>query len=268
MRDLGKRNVLGVMVNAVDYDTVTKKVIEAAIERRPLGVTALAVHGVMTGVTDRQFRYRLNDLDVVTPDGQPVRWALNLLHRARLEDRVYGPALTARVCAAAEANDLPIFLYGSSATVLSRLEEAVRARFPLLRIAGSAPSTFGQTTLEQKAEIAERIRSSGARITLVGLGCPRQEIFVHEYRDDLRMPMLAVGAAFEYVAGLRPEPPELMQRAGLQWLHRLVHEPGRLWKRYFILNPAYLILLLLQASHLWRPDPRKAEPPTRPQLWG
>lgn len=94
-----KRNVLGVCVDATDYAGATEAVVAAAHERRPLALTALAVHGVMTGVLDPAHNARLNSFDVVTPDGQPVRWALNLLHGAGLTDRVYGPELTLRVLA-------------------------------------------------------------------------------------------------------------------------------------------------------------------------
>ena len=266
--DQGKRNVLGVLVDAVDYDGVVKKIITAAREGRSLSVSALAVHGVMTGVLDAEQRYRLNHLDIVTPDGQPVRWALNLLHGARLADRVYGPNLTLRLCHAAAKEGLPIYLYGSSSEVLSRMEPGLRARVPGLEIAGREPSKFRRTTRKEKHEIVERIRGSGARLVFVGLGCPRQEIFAYEYRDALEMPVVAVGAAFDFHAGLIPEAPPAMQRAGLQWLHRLVQEPTRLWKRYLALNPAYLGLLGLQATRLWQPDPERARPPSREQLVG
>ena len=95
----GKRNVLGVLVDAIDYEAATERVVTAARERRAMALTALAVHGVMTGVADPAHNARLNSFDLVTPDGQPVRWALNLLHRAGLTDRVYGPELTLRVLA-------------------------------------------------------------------------------------------------------------------------------------------------------------------------
>jgi N-acetylglucosaminyldiphosphoundecaprenol N-acetyl-beta-D-mannosaminyltransferase len=267
MKDLGKRSVLGVLVDAADYDAAVQRIIQAAKERRAYGVSALAVHGVMTGVMDRRHRYRLNHLDLVTADGQPVRWALNLLHGTRLSDRVTGPALTLKLCRVAAAEGLPIYLYGSSSYVLDRLKANLLDRFPGLAIAGAEPSKFRRTTPEEKADIVERIRSSGARITFVGLGCPRQETFVHEYREALAMPVIAVGAAFDYHAGMMKEPPMFVQRAGFHWLYRLAQQPRRLWKRYVLLNPAYVGLLLLQALRLWRPDPENSERPTYEMGW-
>jgi N-acetylglucosaminyldiphosphoundecaprenol N-acetyl-beta-D-mannosaminyltransferase len=241
MIDHGKQNVLGVLVDAVDYDAAVLRIAAAAEEGRGYAVSALAVHGVMTGVDDDEHRYRLNHLDLVTPDGQPVRWALNWLHGARLADRVYGPTLTLQVCAEAAERGLPVFFYGSRPEVLDRLVANLSERFPSLKVAGTEPSKFRTTTEAERVEIAERIVSSGARITFVGLGCPRQEVFAYEYCDLLSMPVVAVGAAFDYHAGLADEPPAWMQRWGLQWAHRLAQDPRRLWRRYLLLNPRFVV---------------------------
>src|SRR6202012_5406827 len=105
------------------------------------------------------------------------------------------------------------------------------------------------------AEIAERIKASGARVVFVGLGCPRQEVFTYAMRPLLDMPLLAVGAAFDYHAGLLKNPPAWMQKDAREWLWRLGLEPKRLWKRYVLLNPAYLTRLALQKSKLWKATP-------------
>jgi N-acetylglucosaminyldiphosphoundecaprenol N-acetyl-beta-D-mannosaminyltransferase len=268
VRDSGKRNVAGVLIDAVDYEAVVHRTLRAARERRAFAVTALAVHGVMTGVRDPGYRSRLNSIEIVTPDGQPVRWALRLLHRVRLPDRVYGPQLMLDLCQGAAEEELPVYLYGSSDAVLDQLVPRLRHRVPGLSIAGAEPSKFRRTSLEERAQIATRIRDSGAHLTFVGLGCPRQEIFVHEYRDVLRMPAVAVGAAFDYHAGLLSEPPYLVQRMGLQWLMRLLQEPSRLWRRYVVLNPQYMVLVALQALRVWKPDTRTTDVSTEMQLVG
>ena len=262
MIDQGKRNVLGVYVNAIDYEAATDKVVAAARDGRPLALTALAVHGVMTGVQDRAHEARLNSFDVVTPDGQPVRWALNLLHRARLADRTYGPTLTLKVIERMAAEGLPVYLYGSTQEVLDKLIAQLTTAYPGIKIAGSEPSKFRAVEPGEPEQIADRIKRSGARLVLVGLGCPRQEIFTHAMRPLLPMPLMAVGAAFDYHAGGLRKPPPWMQRNGLEWLWRLGLEPKRLWRRYLILNPAYLARLTAQATHLWKATP--AEPTTTP----
>src|SRR5262245_8638995 len=109
------------MVDVIDYEAATDKVITAAQDRRPLALTALAVHGVMTGVYDHSLGAQINSFDIVTPDGQPVRWALNTLHGAGLADRVYGPSLTLCVLERCAEAQLPVYLYGSTEATLSRL---------------------------------------------------------------------------------------------------------------------------------------------------
>jgi N-acetylglucosaminyldiphosphoundecaprenol N-acetyl-beta-D-mannosaminyltransferase len=268
MKDLGKRNILGVMIDVVDYEAAVDRILQAAQERLPFAAAALAVHGVMTGAEDPSHGRRLNSLDLATPDGQPVRWALNLLHRTQLRERVYGPQLMLRVCERAADERIPIFLYGGHRAVLERLERSLMARFPGLQIAGAEPSLFRRTTIAEKRSIAARIRHSGAGVVFVGLGCPRQEVFVYEYRDAVGVPLIAVGAAFEYLAGIKREPPLLLQRLGFQWLHRLVQDPRRLWKRYTSVSARYVYLVCLQFSGWRRFQPATVGPPIEEVSYG
>jgi N-acetylglucosaminyldiphosphoundecaprenol N-acetyl-beta-D-mannosaminyltransferase len=250
-----KHSVLGVLVDATTYADATAEVLAAAREHRPFALTALAVHGVMTGVQDSAHGARLNSFDLVTPDGQPVRWALNSLYGAGLTDRVYGPTLTLEVLRGCAAEGLPVYLYGSTAETLDRLVPKLTGLLPALKIAGVEPSKFRSAQPGEADEIAERVRASGARVVLVGLGCPRQEIFAYAMRPLIDAPLLAVGAAFDYHAGQLRKPPEWMQKRGLEWLWRLGLEPGRLWKRYLLLNPAYLARLTAQKTKLWKATP-------------
>jgi N-acetylglucosaminyldiphosphoundecaprenol N-acetyl-beta-D-mannosaminyltransferase len=239
----GKHSVAGVMIDAVDYEEALCRIHTASEERRPYAVTALAVHGVMTGVMNEQQKYRLNHFGLVVPDGQPVRWALNLLHGMRLNDRVYGPELSLRTIAMAEREAMPVYFYGSTQAVLDALRLRLLERFPDLLIAGMEPSQFRHLDASECAELAKRIVLSGAMITFVGLGCPRQEIFAYEMAPLLTMPLLAVGAAFDFLAGTLSQAPPTLQRFGLEWAYRLSREPRRLWRRYLYLNPYYLWMI-------------------------
>ena len=252
MRNGGKQNIVGILVDTVDYTAAEQLIFDAAKNCKRFSVSALAVHGLMTGALDPEHQFRLNHFDLLVPDGQPVRWVLNWLHKAGLKDRVYGPNLTLRICAGAAERQLPLYLYGGTAEMLERLVKVLRTRFPNILIAGAEPSKFRRLTPEEKEELGVRIASSGAAITLVGLGCPRQESFAYEFRHVLSMPLLAVGAAFPFIAGILPQAPEWMQRRGLEWVFRLIKEPQRLWRRYLYLNPAYLWLVTLQATKLRR----------------
>jgi len=267
MRTGGKNNILGIMIDAADYDGAVRVIVNAAKQREPLSVSALAVHGLMTGVLDSEQKYRLNHFDLLVPDGQPVRWALNALYSAALKDRVYGPTLTLHVCRAAELEGLSVFFYGTTSDTLRALEGSLQRKFPKLRIAGMEPSKFRQLTPREKVELADRVHNSGAAIVFVGLGCPRQEAFAYEFRKIIGVPILAVGAAFPFIAELLPQAPRWMQNAGLEWLYRLFSEPKRLWRRYLVFNPAYLTLLILQALGIKKYSPN-GQAPTTELLYG
>jgi N-acetylglucosaminyldiphosphoundecaprenol N-acetyl-beta-D-mannosaminyltransferase len=246
----GKQNVLGIMVDAIDCEAATDIVLDAARNKRSAAVSALAVHGLMTGVLDRVQKFRLNHFDLVVPDGQPVRWAINWLYSAGLAAPVIGRNLTLRLCAQAAAEGLSVYFYGSTPDTLSSLKRSLEAMFPSLVIAGTTCSKFRALKPNEKLKVVNEICDSGASIVFVGLGCPRQEIFAYEFRGFLQAPIVAVGAAFPFLAGKLPEAPRWMQDRGLEWLFRLGSEPARLWRRYVLLNPAYLALVLLQAFRL------------------
>lgn len=267
MIDSGTYSLLGVRVHAVDYDAVIARILAAARERRKCTCAALAVHGVMTGVQDLEYRYRLNHMDLAVPDGQPVRWGLNWLYGVGLPERVYGPELMLRLCAAAAADQYPVFFYGSTEGVLENLSRRLTRRFPSLRVAGAAPSRFRRLQPEEKEDVVRQIKGSGARIVFVGLGCPRQEVFAYEFGDPLQLPVVAVGAAFDFHAGSLRQAPQWMQRRGLEWLYRLSQEPRRLAGRYLLLNPLYLAFLVFQKLGLRRFDPADAVRPEHELLF-
>jgi N-acetylglucosaminyldiphosphoundecaprenol N-acetyl-beta-D-mannosaminyltransferase len=262
-----KYSVLGAMVDAIDYGGATRRIIDAAERRRPFAVSALAVHGVMNSVRDPELRYRINQLDVVVPDGQPVRWALNWLHGTRLRDRVAGPRLMLEVCRAAAASDLPIYLYGRRREVLEPLAAKLMARFDGLKVAGTRPSLFRQASVAERDETQREIVSSGARAVFVGLGCPRQEVFAYENREALGIPVIAVGAAFDFHAGVIRRPGGAIQRLGLEWAYRLAQQPRKLWRRYLTQNPAYLVLIALQRVGLSKVE-AAGTPPSRELGYG
>ena len=240
MIDKGKHSILGINVNAVDYEFAVDKITTAAKNKQPCAVSALAVHGVMTGFLDRVHARRLNGLDLVVPDGQPVRWALSWLHGKKLGDRVYGPNLTLKVAESLTKEGLSIYLYGSKKDTLEKFAENLGKMYPGLKIAGMEASKFRRLSESERMELVQRIENSGANAVFLGLGCPRQETWAYEYRNLLNIPILAVGAAFDFHAGTLPQAPKWMQDAGLEWFFRLTQEPKRLWQRYAVLNPLYL----------------------------
>jgi hypothetical protein len=172
------------------------------------------------------------------------------------------------ICRRAEAEQVPIFLYGGTDAMLEALRLRFTKEFPQLQIAGMRRSAFRKLTPEERDQMAADIRASGAKITFIGLGCPRQEVFAYEMRERLGMPLLAVGAAFNFHAGILPQAPAGMQRFGLEWLYRLVQEPRRLWKRYLLLNPLYVAMVSCQWTGLWKSENHVGHPPAEELRYG
>ncbi len=217
----------------------------------------------MTGALDEGHRYRLNTFDLLVPDGQPVRWALNMLHRVGLRERVYGPNLMLALCERLAREELPIYLFGSNPGPIALLTYNLRRRFPAIRIAGSQPGRFKVLSANERNEIVQAIRESGAALVFAGLGCPRQEIWAYENRAALGIPIVCVGAAFDFHAGTVAQAPPALQNAGLGWAYRLSREPRRLWRRYMLLNPLYIGMVAGQAARLRDYDRPAPKPPDR-----
>jgi N-acetylglucosaminyldiphosphoundecaprenol N-acetyl-beta-D-mannosaminyltransferase len=266
--DLGKRSVLGVDVSVIDYEAAVARIITAAKNRKPFAVTSQPVHGIMVGAGDSEHRYRLNSFDLLTPDGQPVRWALNLVHRVGLRERVYGPTLMLKLCECLAREKLPIYLYGSRKSTIDLLAANLRRRFPGLQIAGSQEGRFKILSDGERASIVDDIKRSGAAVTFVGLGCPRQEIWAYENRAALSMPLICVGAAFDFHAGTVAQAPAALQRSGLEWTFRLSREPKRLWRRYAVYNPLYIGMIAAQVSGFVNFDSRPSTRPARDLNYG
>jgi exopolysaccharide biosynthesis WecB/TagA/CpsF family protein len=239
-----KYDLFGVKTTATHYDEVVALVIRAAVRGIPATADFMPVHGLVCGSRDPKIREALNGLDIVACDGQPVRWALNLFYKTGLKDRVYGPELTIRVCKAAAEQGVPIYLYGGvNDALLDKLKGKLLDKYPALKFAGAESPPFRALSPEEDAAAVKRINDSGAGIVLVGLGCPKQELFAYEHRTSIKAVQLCVGAAFDFHAGEKKTAPGWMQRRGLEWLFRLIQEPRRLWKRYLVTNTMFSLLV-------------------------
>jgi exopolysaccharide biosynthesis WecB/TagA/CpsF family protein len=238
--------VAGVLVSRTTYSDAVSCLVQAAYEGVPLLAAATSVHGLTAAAIDPDFGAILNSFDLVTPDGQPVRWALNALHAAGLKERVYGPTLMRQLCEAAVAAKLSVYFYGGRSEVLDLLVQRLRVSLPELCIAGHAAPPFRALTPEEDALEVERIIDSRAHVVFVGLGCPRQERWAYEHRSRLGRPLVCVGAAFDFHAGTLRQAPGWMQSRGLEWVFRLAMEPRRLWRRYAKHIPIFVVLVTRQ----------------------
>ena len=226
----------------VDYTTLedaTGRVIDLALNGGGGYVCVATTHMVMEAFDNPDFREVVNSSYLVTPDGMPLVWGLRLLGIKGAE-RVYGPALTPAVCKEASKRGIPVGFYGGSEVVLKRMIENLRSRFPGLKVAYAFSPPFRRLTDEEDKRVVREINSSGAKILFVGLGCPKQERWMYEHRDKINAVMLGVGAAFDFLAGVKPQAPSWMQNMGLEWFFRLITEPRRLWKRYLYHGPRFV----------------------------
>lgn len=243
--DLDSRQIIECRIDATSYADACDR-IHAWAEQQTAGyVIAANVHVVMSAHWSQAFRQVVNGALLVTPDGMPLVWGLRLLGIPE-QSRVYGPDLMLAWCERATLTGLPIYLYGGTAAVLEKLTADLRSRFPGLAIAGSYAPPFRSLSPEEMSADAERIRASGARVVFVSLGCPKQEYWMAEQQSQIPVVLIGVGAAFSFLSGEVSQAPRWMMRAGLEWLYRFWVEPRRLWQRYLINNPMFVLLFAWQ----------------------
>jgi len=204
----------------------------------------------MTGFLNREYKDILNRIDIVVPDGLPIKWALNFLHKNHLKSTVRGTNLTLKVCEMAEKESIGVYLFGSTSSTVNKMAKNLRAMFRELKILGVQPDRFRKSTEIEDMKDIKTINESKAGIVLVGTGCPRQEKWIYFHKGKIDAVMIAVGAAFDFIAESKPEAPLWMQRIGMEWFYRLITEPRRTWKRYVLLNPMYMSMILVQFIHL------------------
>lgn len=247
------RRIVGLRVDACSYASAGDRILEWARAGESRAVTVATVHSVMEARDDRAFGRLLEEADLTTPDGMPLVWGLRALG-ARDATRVYGPDLTRALCGRAAAEGIPVGFYGGTPEVLARLVAAVERTYPGLRVAYAWSPPFRTLTSEETAQTRAAIAASGVRILFVGIGCPKQERWILEQRGHVPAVMVGVGAAFDFIAGVKRQAPRLVQAAGLEWLFRLCSEPRRLWRRYCKHNPRFVLAFARQLVH--HRDPR------------
>jgi N-acetylglucosaminyldiphosphoundecaprenol N-acetyl-beta-D-mannosaminyltransferase len=237
-------------VDATTYDDAGDRIIRWAQAGESRYVCVAAVNNVMQAHDDEAFLSVMNRADLVTPDGMPLVWGLRRLGIPEAT-RVYGPDLTPVILALAETEGLPVGFYGGAPEVLAALLLEVRRRWPDLTIAYASSPPYRRLTFEEEARIVHGIVASGTRILFVGLGCPKQEVWMADRRGQIPAVMVGVGAAFDFLAGAKRQAPVWMRRVGIEWLFRLTTEPKRLLRRYLSQNPRFAIFFAAQLVREW-----------------
>ncbi len=238
-------NILGVGVHAIQMQDALDQ-IQAWIEsRQPHYVCVTPAHAVMDCLADPALRKVYNNSGLNTPDGMAIVWLLRL-HKNKHVQRVYGPDLLLAACQRLLKNGYRHYFYGGSEDTLQKLVERLEKEFTGIQIAGRASPPFRSLSDKEIERQISDIRMAKPDIVWVGLGSPKQEIWMAEHLPELKVPVLVgVGAAFDFLSGTKPQAPRWMQRMGLEWLFRLATEPRRLWKRYRK-YPKFVFLAILQ----------------------
>jgi len=254
-------NVLGVGISVLTLDSAVDAVFQALAHGRQGYVTVTGVHGVSACQSDPELLRIHNESLLTTPDGMPLTWMGRLQGVGKHEmDRVYGPDLMLRIFQRGQAEGLRHFLFGGREGVAGLLSEKLLEKFPAAQIVGTYTPPFRPLNDQEEQQLLDQLQASRPHCFWVGLSTPKQERLmrrlVARYGADgdgrLPAPMLlfGVGAAFDFHAGLLPQAPRWMQRAGMEWFFRLQQEPRRLWKRYLKNNPLFITRAAMQLTGL------------------
>jgi N-acetylglucosaminyldiphosphoundecaprenol N-acetyl-beta-D-mannosaminyltransferase len=244
------RFILGMRVHATSYVDAIQRIAAWAGVRESKYVCGAPVHMVMESYDSSEYRDIINGADLVTPGGMPIVWMMRLMG-VRGQPRVYGPAMTLKVCEHAALHALKVGFYGGTERSITALLSILRKKYPGIEIVYSHSPPFRRLTPEEDARVRQEIEISDVQILFVGLGCPKQERWMAEHRPGVRAVMMGVGAAFDFISGEKPQAPLWMQSIGTEWLFRLCTEPRRLWFRYFWHNPRFVALATIQLVRAW-----------------
>lgn len=241
------RGIIGTPVSITDYTEVLDAVDSAVDSDRREYICCTPASSLVAAHTDAALADALAGATIVTPDGMGVVWAARLLGE-QITDRVYGPDLMELQLARAAQSSTPLFLYGGhDAAALEQLESAIAERWPGVVVAGAWSPPHRELTADEEDAVVAQINDSGAQIVWVGIGSPRQEIWMQRMRARLTAPVLVgVGAAFDFLSGRVDQAPDWMQDHGLEWLHRIFQDPLRLGRRYLLTLPRFVWLVLAQ----------------------
>lgn len=231
--------IINSYITALTFQETINELEKWAANKENHYVCVCNTHSIVTASNDAFFETVLNHAGICTPDGTPVVWALRSYGFTE-QDRVDGPNMMLKLCELSAQKKYKLFFYGGTAETLDQLNRKVAQMFEGIEVVGSYSPPFRELTPLEETEIAEMINSSHADFIFVSLGCPKQEIWMYNNREKINGIMIGVGAAFEYITGNIKRPPLFFQKAGLEWVFRLIYDPKRLWKRYAYNNPVYV----------------------------
>lgn len=219
-------------------------------ERKKVYICVAPASTIVDSQSDAAYKKVLDGADMITPDGMPLVWVAKLMGDKNIA-RTYGPDLMMALCEKGQENGYKHYLYGGEESTCSLLKNVLKKKFPNINITGHYAPPFRPLHAREDKEVIEGINRLNPDILWVGLGSPKQDYWMYEHREKLNVPVIiGVGAAFDFIAGIKKQAPRWMQRCGLEWLFRLCSEPRRLWKRYLVGNARFIYLLIRHAIRL------------------
>ncbi|NJO80679.1 MAG: WecB/TagA/CpsF family glycosyltransferase [Cyanobacteria bacterium RM1_2_2] len=239
------QSVIGVPITALPFNAQVDLILKWANHRMSKVVCVANVHMLMEAHSRVDFASVLETADLVTPDGMPLVWLMNLMGVSN-QDRVAGMDILIALCNRASIENISVFFLGSQSEILNRMKVRLEQDFPQLNIVGMEPLPFRPMTPEEDEAIIHKINQSNAGIVFVSLGCPKQELWMHQHRNKISAVMVGLGGAFPVYAGIHKWAPNWVRKAGFEWFYRLLQEPRRLWKRYYSTIPPFIFLATKQ----------------------
>lgn len=239
------KSILGMKVDVTSLPGAVSQVNKWCSQREGRYICVSNVHMCMEAFDDKHFQLIVNNSDLVVPDGRPLIWAQSLLG-AKEVSQVRGMDLMLSLCENSIASNINIGFYGGTTETLKELERILKNRFSNINIVCSISPPFRPLSEKENTAYIKQITDSCVNVLFVGIGCPKQERWMAENVAKLHCVMIGVGAAFDFIAGNKKHAPLWMQKIGLEWFFRFINEPKRLWKRYFMHNPRFVVYFIFQ----------------------
>jgi len=246
-------NIIGINISDINtYDTAYKKVLSSFQNSSSLEyITVNNVHTIITATRNKNYKDAINNSFLALPDGKPLSIYAKVKGYKDVS-RIFGPTFMEKTLEWGQKDGLKHYFFGSSEETIMKMLNNIRTKYPAAIIAGYCSPPYKDKFDEEENNLfLKNMNESAADIYWIGLGAPKQEIWMYEnYKKLNRGVMIGIGAGFDYLAGNIKHAPKWMKNCALEWLYRLIQDPKRLWKRYLVTNTLFLYYCVLDLLHI------------------
>lgn len=249
-----RMNILGINMHCLSYEDMYPIFDKWLQDKtgRSHSIALVNVNCCVSTLLDPPLRALYNGADIVGIDSMPfLRWARAFYYKQ--SDRFYAPDLMLEVGSKAAEKEYTFFLYGGMPDAPDKMEAYLKEKYPTLKIVGKYSPPFRPLTTEEDDAICDMINAVQPDFLWIGLGSPKQDVWIYEHRDKIRGSIIvASGAAFDFFSGRIKQAPKYIRNSGFEWLYRLLHDFRRLWVRYTVYNVIFLVTFFLQQIRVLR----------------